>query len=248
MLRIGLTGGVASGKSTVSQVLRELGAVVIDADALAREVVERGTPGLAAVVEEFGPGLLTPDGDLDRAAMGRLVFGDGQDAKDARRRLEGIIHPLVYERITELEAEAPADAVVVHDIPLLTENSRSGDFDAVIVVDVPEEMQVERMVRDAWVDRGRRPLPDRGAGHARAAARDRHLCRGQHRDTRGPPPSGGRGPRGAEGLAGQAARSGSAILRSLAIASRSSWRTRSAEMPWRAPMSASLCCRPSTRP
>jgi dephospho-CoA kinase len=153
MVRIGLTGGVASGKSTVSQVLRELGAVVIDADVLAREVVERGTPGLAAVVEEFGPGLLTPDGDLDRAAMGRLVFGDGQDAKDARRRLEGIIHPLVYERITELEAEAPADAVVVHDIPLLTENSRSGDFDAVIVVDVPEEMQVERMVRDrGWTE------------------------------------------------------------------------------------------------
>ena len=144
MVRIGLTGGIASGKSTVSQVLRELGAVVIDADALAREVVERGTPGLAAVVEEFGPGLLTPDGDLDRSAMGRLVFGD----EDARRRLEGIIHPLVYQRITELEAEAPADAVVVHDIPLLTENDRAGDFDAVIVVDVPEEVQVERMVRD----------------------------------------------------------------------------------------------------
>ena len=144
MVRIGLTGGIASGKSTVSQVLRELGAVVIDADALAREVVERGTPGLAAVVEEFGPGLLTPDGDLDRSAMGRLVFGD----EDARRRLEGIIHPLVYQRITELEAEAPADAVVVHDIPLLTENARAGDFDAVIVVDVPEEVQVERMVRD----------------------------------------------------------------------------------------------------
>jgi dephospho-CoA kinase len=133
----------------VSQVLRELGAVVIDADALAREVVERGTPGLAAVVEEFGPGLLTPEGDLDRPAMGRLVFGD----EDARRRLEGIIHPLVYGRITELEAEAPADAVVVHDIPLLTENARAGDFDAVIVVDVPEEVQVERMTRDrGWTE------------------------------------------------------------------------------------------------
>jgi dephospho-CoA kinase len=149
MVRIGLTGGVASGKSTVSQVLRELGAVVIDADALAREVVERGTPGLAAVVEEFGPGLLTADGDLDRPAMGRLVFGD----EGARRRLERIVHPLVYERITELEAEAPADAVVVHDIPLLTENARAGDFDAVIVVDVPKEVQVERMVRDrGWTE------------------------------------------------------------------------------------------------
>ena len=149
MTRIGLTGGIASGKSTVTQILRELGAVVIDADLLAREVVERGTPGLAAVVEEFGPGLLTADGDLDRPAMGRLVFGD----EHARRRLEAIIHPLVYARITELEAEAPPDALVVHDIPLLAENARAGDFDAVIVVDVPEEMQVERMVRDrGWTE------------------------------------------------------------------------------------------------
>jgi dephospho-CoA kinase len=149
MTRIGLTGGIASGKSTVSQILRDLGAVVIDGDVLAREVVERGTPGLAAVVEEFGPGLLTPDGDLDRPAMGRLVFSD----EDARRRLEAIIHPLVYERITELEAQAPSGAVVVHDIPLLTENARAGDFDAVIVVDVPEEVQVERMVRErGWTE------------------------------------------------------------------------------------------------
>ncbi len=147
--RIGLTGGIASGKSTVSQILRDQGAVVIDGDLLAREVVERGTPGLAAVVEEFGPGLLTPDGDLDRPAMGRLVFSD----EDARRRLEAIIHPLVYERITELEAQAPPGVMVVHDIPLLTENARAGDFDAVIVVDVPEEVQVERMVRErGWTE------------------------------------------------------------------------------------------------
>ena len=89
-LRVGLTGGVASGKSTVSSMLAELGAVVIDADALAREVVERGTPGLDAVVAEFGATLLTPDGDLDRAAMGALVFGDAA----ARKRLEAIVHPL----------------------------------------------------------------------------------------------------------------------------------------------------------
>ena len=147
--RIGLTGGIASGKSTVARVLEELGAVVIDADALAREVVGRGTPGLAAVVEEFGPALLTPDGDLDRPAMGRLVFSD----EAARRRLEGIIHPLVYERITELEAEVPEDGIAVHDIPLLTENDRAGDFDAVIVVDVPEDVQVARMVRDrGWTE------------------------------------------------------------------------------------------------
>ncbi|WP_445256689.1 dephospho-CoA kinase [Nocardioides aurantiacus] len=142
--RVGLTGGVASGKSTVAAVLRELGAVVIDADVLAREVVEPGTPGLQAVVEAFGTGLLTEDGRLDRPAMGRLVFADAE----ARTRLEQIVHPLVYARIVELESQAPAGAVVVHDIPLLTENGRQGDFDCVVVVDAPEELQLERMVAD----------------------------------------------------------------------------------------------------
>jgi len=142
--RVGLTGGVASGKSTVSAMLAELGAVVIDADALARDVVRRGTPGLDAVVAEFGPSLLTPDGDLDRAAMGTLVFGDAA----ARKRLEAIVHPLVFERIVALEAEAPPDAVVVHDIPLLAESGRADTFDEVLVVDVPPELQVERMLRD----------------------------------------------------------------------------------------------------
>jgi dephospho-CoA kinase len=142
--RVGLTGGVASGKSTVSTFLRELGAVVIDADALAREVVAAGTPGLEAVVAEFGDDVLGPDGELDRAAMGSLVFSD----EDARRRLEAIVHPRVYERIVALEAEAPPGAVVVHDIPLLAESGRAGTFDAVVVVDAPRELQVERMVRD----------------------------------------------------------------------------------------------------
>ncbi|MBS2938195.1 dephospho-CoA kinase [Nocardioides sp. J2M5] len=143
-VRVGLTGGIASGKSTVSRMLAELGAVVIDADVLAREVVARGTPGLAAVVEEFGPEVLTHEGDLDRPAMGRLVFGD----PGARKRLEAIIHPLVHQRGAELEAEAPPDAVVVHDIPLLAEGDRAASFDEVVVVDVPTEVQVERMVRD----------------------------------------------------------------------------------------------------
>lgn len=143
-VRVGLTGGIASGKSTVSAILAELGAVVIDADALAREVVARGTPGLDAVVAEFGPGLLTPDGDLDRPAMGALVFGDA----GARKRLEGIIHPLVHARSAELEAAASPRAVVVHDIPLLAEVGRAGSFDAVIVVDAPPELQVTRMVED----------------------------------------------------------------------------------------------------
>lgn len=142
--RVGLTGGIASGKSTVSEILRELGAVVIDADALAREVVQKGTPGLVAVVAEFGPDLLTSDGDLDRAAMGALVFND----ESARRRLEAIVHPLVFERIVDLEMRAPEGALVVHDIPLLAESGRADTFDAVIVVEAPAEVQVERMTRD----------------------------------------------------------------------------------------------------
>ena len=143
-MRVGLTGGIASGKSTVATMLVELGAVLIDGDALAREVVARGTPGLAQVVEEFGEELLTPEGDLDRAALGRIVFAD----EAARRRLEAITHPLIFERYAELEAAAPPDAVVVHDIPLLAESGRADTFDEVIVVDVPPELQVERMMRD----------------------------------------------------------------------------------------------------
>lgn len=143
-MRVGLTGGVASGKSTVSSILRELGAVVIDADQLARDVVARGTAGLEAVVAEFGPEVLTPDGDLDRPAVAKLVFAD----EDARRRLEGIIHPLVFAEVARLEQEAPPGALVVHDIPLLAESGRADTFDAVVVVDAPEEIQVERAVRD----------------------------------------------------------------------------------------------------
>jgi dephospho-CoA kinase len=143
--RVGLTGGVAAGKSTVSALLTELGAVVIDADVLAREVVAPGTDGLAEVVAAFGPDVLTPDGDLDRPALGAIVFGD-----EARRRvLEGIIHPWVRVRAAEIEAAAGPDAVVVHDIPLLAESDgAAGTFDAVIVVDVPSEVQVSRMVGD----------------------------------------------------------------------------------------------------
>ena len=143
-MRVGLTGGVASGKSTVSRMLAELGAVVIDADVLAREAVDRDTDGLAEVVAAFGPEVLTPAGDLDRPALGALVFAD--EAK--RRTLEAIIHPRVRARAAELEASAPAGAVVVHDIPLLAETGQGAAFDAVVVVDVPTGLQVERMVRD----------------------------------------------------------------------------------------------------
>ena len=140
--RVGLTGGVASGKSTVSAILAELGAAVVDADLLAREVVAPGTEGLREIVETFGPDVLTPDGELDRPAMGARVFGN----EKARDRLEAIIHPRVRARGTELEAEAGEDAVVVHDIPLLAETGQAEAFDAVIVVDVPVEMQLDRMV------------------------------------------------------------------------------------------------------
>jgi dephospho-CoA kinase len=164
-VRVGLTGGIASGKSTVARRLVELGAVLIDGDALAREVVARGTPGLARVVEEFGPSILTPDGDLDRPALGRIVFAD----EAARRRLEAITHPLIFERYAELEAAAPPGALVVHDIPLLAESGRADTFDAVIVVDVPHEVQVERMVRD----RGWTPEEAESRIAAQAARADR---------------------------------------------------------------------------
>jgi dephospho-CoA kinase len=141
-MRVGLTGGVASGKSTVSSLLAERGAVVIDADLLAREVVAPGTEGLAEVVAAFGEAVLAPDGSLDRPAMGAIVFAD----ESRRRVLEGIIHPRVRARAAEIEESAPPGAVVVHDIPLLTETGQAGAFDAVVVVDVPVEVQVRRMV------------------------------------------------------------------------------------------------------
>lgn len=142
--RVALTGGVASGKSTVAALLRDLGAVIIDSDRIAHEVVAAGTPGLAQVVDRFGPEVLTADGELDRPAVAEVVFSD----EDARHDLEGIIHPLVFEESARQEAQAPAEALVVHDIPLLAESGRVEDFDVVLVVDAPVETQVARMVDD----------------------------------------------------------------------------------------------------
>jgi dephospho-CoA kinase len=139
--RIGLTGGIASGKSTVAERLAALGAVVIDADVLARAVVAPGTPGLAAVVQEFGAQLLDGSGGLDRQALSRLVFQD----RDARRRLEAIVHPLVRRGAAEMEATAPTGSVVVHDIPLLVESGQAEAFDRVVVVDVDEAVQRRRL-------------------------------------------------------------------------------------------------------
>ena len=147
-MRVALTGGIASGKTTVSDRWAELGAVIIDSDVLAREVVEPGTPGLAAVVERFGPEVSAADGTLDRKALAQMVFTDD----DARADLEGILHPLIQARGIELEEQAPPGALVVHVIPLLIETGRVGEFDTVVVVDVPTELQVERaMARDTAV-------------------------------------------------------------------------------------------------
>lgn len=131
----------------MSKIFQELGAQVIDADRIARDVVAAGTPGLVALVAEFGPGILTEDGELDRPAMAERVFGDAA----ARRALEGVVHPLVHQESRRLESAAPPGAVVVHDIPLLAESGRADSFDAVVVVDVPEQVQIDRMVaRRGW--------------------------------------------------------------------------------------------------
>jgi len=143
-MRVGLTGGIASGKSTVAEILADLGCVVIDADLIAREVVQAGTPGFEQVVAAFGPDVVGEDGELDRPRLGRLVFND----EELRRTLEGIVHPLVFERYAELEAATGPGDVVVHDIPLLAETGRADTFEAVIVVDAPDEVRIERMVRD----------------------------------------------------------------------------------------------------
>lgn len=138
-----MTGGIASGKSAVADLLAQRGAVIIDSDVLAREVVAPGTPGLAAIADRFGPQILREDGSLDRPALGAIVFTD----PDARAALEAITHPRIRARADELRAAAPAGAVVIHVIPLLVEANLVDRFDEVIVVDVPEEVQVERLRR-----------------------------------------------------------------------------------------------------
>jgi dephospho-CoA kinase len=143
VLRIGLTGGIGSGKSTVSALLAARGAVIIDADRIAREVVEPGTPGLARIVEAFGDGVLAADGSLDRAALAAVVFAD----PDARRRLDGIVHPLVRARATELAAAAPPDSVLVNDVPLLVETGQASSYDLVLVVEADPATRVSRLVQ-----------------------------------------------------------------------------------------------------
>jgi dephospho-CoA kinase len=153
-VNVGLTGGLGSGKSTVAALLGEHGAVVIDADVVAREVVRAGTPGFAAVVARFGPGIVGPDGELDRAELARIVFAAAAALDD----LNAIVHPLVGSRSAELAAAAPPGAVVVHDIPLLTENGLADRFDTVVVVEADREVRLAR-------------LAERGLTRAEAEAR-----------------------------------------------------------------------------
>jgi dephospho-CoA kinase len=170
MLKVGLTGGIGAGKSEVSRLLDGFGAVIVDADKIAREVVAPGTPGLAAVVEEFGEEILAPDGSLDRPKLGSVVFGD----TDRLAALNAIIHPLVGERSAELErqaadaekaeaAEAPGagptregggGAVIVHDVPLLAENGLAPLYDLVLVVDAAPGTQLDRLVQQRGMTEG----------------------------------------------------------------------------------------------
>ena len=171
MLRAGLTGGIGSGKSEVARRLAAHGAVIIDADVAARAVVAPGTPGLARVAEAFGAGVLGPDGALDRERLGAIVFADPA----SRTALNGIVHPLVgrWMRVADQAAvdTADGDVVIVHDVPLLAENRRADDFDLVVVVDVPPEFQLERLV----TDRGMTPDQAR-ARMATQASREQRLA------------------------------------------------------------------------
>ena len=170
MFRLGLTGGIGSGKSTVSARLASHGAIVIDYDLLAREAVEPGTLALAAITERFGDDVIAADGTLDRTALGAVVFGD--DA--ARHDLEAITHPAIFDLAIAREATVPDDAVVVHDHPLLVEVGMDAFCDLVVVVDVPEDVQVERLVtlRGMTEVDARARLAAQGSREERAAAAD----------------------------------------------------------------------------
>ncbi len=169
MLRIGLTGGIGSGKSTVAALLAERGALVVDADRIARQVVEPGTPGLAAVVAEFGEDVLAPDGSLDRPALASVVFADPA----ARARLDAVVHPLVRARSAEVVATAPADAVVVNDVPLLVETGQAGSYDLVLVVEADPATRVQRLVaRGLTADDARARIASQATDEERRAVAD----------------------------------------------------------------------------
>src|SRR5262245_27415607 len=141
MLMVGLTGGIGAGKSTVAARLAERGALVIDADAIAREVVEPGMPALEKLVERFGPEILQPDGSLDRPKLGAIAFVDAETQKE----LEAITHPAIGALFLQRVAEAPPGSVVIHDVPLLAESKRGFEYAAVIVVEAPLEVRLDRL-------------------------------------------------------------------------------------------------------
>ena len=170
MLRVGLTGGIGSGKSSVAARLAGLGAVVIDADRIAREVVEPGMPSLTAIRERFGPSVVSDDGTLDRAGLGRIVFGD----RAALRDLEAITHPAIWARTAELFAAAPDDAIVVHDMPLLVEDGMTGEYHLVLSVLTDTETRLRRLVehRGLHEDDARQRIAAQADDDARRAAAD----------------------------------------------------------------------------
>ncbi|MEV4371416.1 MULTISPECIES: dephospho-CoA kinase [unclassified Nonomuraea] len=167
MLKIGLTGGIGSGKSEVSRRLSARGAVVIDADKIAREVVEPGTVGLSRVVAAFGEEVLHPDGSLNRERLGSVVFAD----PDRLAALNAIVHPLVGERVAELQGQAADDAIVVYDVPLLVENKLAPMYDVVIVVDAADEVRIRRLA-----DHRGMPEADAKARIAAQASREDRLA------------------------------------------------------------------------
>jgi len=171
MLLVGLTGGIGSGKSTVSTMLAERGAVIVDADAIAKELQEPGSPVLAAMAERFGPHVIDDDGALDRAAVAAIVFGDDDESAAALRDLNGIVHPVLQAEIrARIEAQSNSDAIVVLDFPLLAENPRD-DLAATIVVDVDPETAIERLVlhRGMDADDARRRIANQASREQRRA-------------------------------------------------------------------------------
>jgi dephospho-CoA kinase len=170
VLRVGLTGGIGSGKSTVSALLAERGAVVIDYDVLAREAVEPGGPGLAAIAERFGDGVIAADGSLDRPALASIVFADAAALAD----LNGITHPEIGRLAAAHEAAAGPDAIVVHDNPLLVEMGAAERCDVVLVVDVPEDVQIARLVgsRGMSEDEARARIAAQASREQRTGAAD----------------------------------------------------------------------------
>jgi dephospho-CoA kinase len=180
MILVGLTGGIGAGKSTVSAMLAARGAVVFDADAITRQVQQPGTPVFDAMVERFGPGIVAPDGGLDRAAVAAVVFNDA----DAKKELEAIVHPAVgAEMLRLLEAERETDHIVVYDVPLLVESGRKG-FAAVIVVDVDPDVAVARLVAQRGMTEvdARARIAHQVSREQRLAAADRVIDNGGTRE------------------------------------------------------------------